>query len=107
MLLALGMRAVARGSTATFETATTNVPGPQIPLYAAGRQMVASYPYVPIGAGVRLVVAIFSYNGSLTFGVTGDYDAVPDIEVLSNGIERSMAELLATARDGRPAPARA
>jgi diacylglycerol O-acyltransferase / wax synthase len=105
MLLALGMRAVARGSTATFETATTNVPGPQIPLYAAGREMVASYPYVPIGAGVRVVVAIFSYNGALTFGVTGDYDAVPDIEVLSNGIETSMAELLATARDGRPAPA--
>ena len=107
MLLALGMRAVARSSRATFETATTNVPGPQIPLYAAGREMVASYPYVPIGAGVRLVVAIFSYNGALTFGVTGDYDAVPDIEVLSNGIEASMEELLATARDDRPAPARA
>jgi diacylglycerol O-acyltransferase len=97
MLLALGMRAVARSSQATFETATTNVPGPQHPLYAAGRRMVASYPYVPIGAGVRMVVAIFSYNGALTFGVTGDYDTVPDLELLSDGIESSMAELLAAA----------
>ena len=108
MLLALGMRAVARSSRATFETATTNVPGPQHPLYAAGRRMVASYPYVPIGAGVRIVVAIFSYDGKLTFGVTGDYDAVPDLELLSEGIESSMRELrgAATARAGRRARVR-
>jgi WS/DGAT/MGAT family acyltransferase len=107
MLLALGMRAVASSPRAVFETATTNVPGPQHPLYAAGRRMVASYPYVPIAAGLRIVVAIFSYDGKLTFGVTGDYDAVPDLELLSDGIESSLAELLAaavaTAPAGRPA----
>jgi diacylglycerol O-acyltransferase / wax synthase len=43
---------------------------------------------------VRTGVAIFSYDGGLTFGVTGDYDEAPDIAVLADGIERSMAELL-------------
>ena len=97
MLLALGMRAAARSPQMTFETVTTNVPGPQRPLYAAGRRMVVSYPYVPVAGAVRIVVAIFSYDGHLAFGVTGDHDAVPDIDVLCNGIEAGIAELLALA----------
>ena len=41
-------------------------------------------------------------DGGLTFGVTGDYDQAPDIDVLCEGIERSMRELVAAAkRDGR------
>ena len=97
MLLALGMRAAARSPQMTFETVTTNVPGPQRPLYAAGRRMVVSYPYVPVAGAVRIVVAIFSYDGHLAFGVTGDHDAVPDIDVLCEGIERGIEELLARA----------
>jgi hypothetical protein len=50
-------------------------------------------------------VAIFSYNGTLSFGVTGDYDRAPDIDVLCRGIERAMAELVDTARHRRGAPA--
>ena len=65
--------------------------------YAAGRRMVVSYPYVPVAGAVRIVVAIFSYDGHLAFGVTGDHDAVPDIDVLCEGIERGIEELLALA----------
>ena len=39
-------------------------------------------------------MSVFSYDGGLGFGVTGDYDQAPDIEVLCEGIERSMAELV-------------
>jgi hypothetical protein len=48
-------------------------------------------------------VAIFSYDGGLRFGVTGDYDETPDIDVLCHGIEQSMRELVAAAaeREGR------
>ena len=49
---------------------------------------------MPLGGHVRVGVAIFSYDGALTFGVTGDYDTAADIEVLCDGIERAMAELL-------------
>jgi diacylglycerol O-acyltransferase / wax synthase len=74
-------------------TVTTNVPGPQVPLSLLGRRLVEVYPYVPIGEGVRTGIAIFSYDGQLTFGVTGDWATTPDLEVLADGIERGFAEL--------------
>jgi WS/DGAT/MGAT family acyltransferase len=97
LLLSLGMRAAVRLPQSNVHTVTTNVPGPQFPLYALGRRMVEAYPYVPIANRVRIGVAIFSYLGTLNFGVTGDYDTAPDIEVLTRGIEAGIRELLARA----------
>jgi diacylglycerol O-acyltransferase len=59
--------------------------------------MLEAFPYVPLGGHVRVGVAIFSYDGALTFGVTGDYDTAPDIDVLCDGIEHDMAKPLAAA----------
>ena len=97
LLLALGERLGARVPQHNINTVTTNVPGPQYPLFATGRRMLETFPYVPLGGHVRVGVAIFSYNGSLTFGVTGDYDSAPDLDVLCRGIEQALAELLALA----------
>ena len=94
MLLALAERLGTRVPQHNVNTVTTNVPGPQHPLYAAGRRMLESFPYVPLGGHVRVGVAIFSYDGALTFGVTGDYDTAADLDVLCGGIERAMAELV-------------
>ncbi len=94
MLLALGTRIASRTPQRNINTVTTNVPGPQIPLYAAGRRMLKAFPYVPLAGSVRVGVAIFSYDGQVNFGVTGDYDTAPDIGVLCRGIEDGMAELL-------------
>jgi diacylglycerol O-acyltransferase len=52
---------------------------------------------------IRIVVAIFSYDGGLYFGITGDYDSAPDIDVITAGIERGMADLLAIASPAKPA----
>lgn len=94
MLLALGTRLASRAPQRNINTVTTNVPGPQIPLYAGGRRMLKAYPYVPLAGQVRIGVAIFSYDGQVTFGVTGDYDTTPDIDVLCRGIEDGMSEML-------------
>jgi diacylglycerol O-acyltransferase len=94
LLLALGERLATRVPQHNINTVTTNVPGAQYPLYAGGRKMLEAFPYVPLGGHVRVGVAIFSYDGALTFGVTGDYDTTADIEVVCEGIERAMAELL-------------
>ena len=59
--------------------------------------------FVPVVGSIRIVVAIFSYDGGLYFGVTGDYDGAPDIDVLTAGIASGMSDLLALAG---PAPAR-
>ena len=79
-------------------TVTTNVPGPQQPLYGMGRRLVEIIPYVPIATTLRTGIAIFSYCGAVTFGITGDFAATPDLEVLADGIESGLAELLAAAR---------
>ncbi len=95
LLLALGSRLVTRSPRLNMHTATTNVPGPQQPVQTLGRRMLESYPFVPVVGSIRIVVAIFSYDGGLYFGVTGDYDGAPDIDVLTAGVERGMSELLA------------
>jgi len=97
LLLAMGSRLVTLSPRLNMHTATTNVPGPQQPVQTLGRRMLASYPFVPVVGSIRIVVAIFSYDGGLFFGVTGDYDGAPDIGVLSAGISRGMDELLAIA----------
>ena len=79
-------------------TVTTNVPGPQQPLYGMGRRLVEIIPYVPIATTLRTGIAIFSYRGTVTFGITGDFAANPDLEVLARGIESGLSELLTAAR---------
>jgi diacylglycerol O-acyltransferase / wax synthase len=92
-LLALGSRAAFSLPQPLVQTVTTNVPGPRVPLFLLGRRLVKIYPYVPIGNNLRISVAIFSYLDRFSFGITADYDAVPDVAVLAKGIRRGLAEL--------------
>ncbi len=104
-LLALGTRAGFRLPQPLVQTVATNVPGPRFPLFILGRQMVAAYPYVPIGDNVRISIAIFSYLDRFSFGVTADFDAAPDLDVLTEGISRGVAELRERSAGARPAAA--
>jgi WS/DGAT/MGAT family acyltransferase len=103
-LLALGSRLVTLSPRLNMHTATTNVPGPQQPVQTLGRRMLVSYPFVPVVGSIRIVVAIFSYDGGLYFGVTGDYDGAPDIDVLTAGIGRGMDDLLRLVAPAHRAP---
>ena len=89
-------------------TVTTNVPGPQQPLYGMGRRIAEIIPYVPIATTLRTGVSIFSYCGKMTFGITGDFATSPDLDVLAHGIEDGISELLkASHRRTRPTRPRA
>ena len=102
LLLALGTRAATRTAQQyprwQVNTVTTNVPGPRHPLYAVGRRMVEALPYVPTAAPMRIGVAIFSYDGQLSFGVNADWEAIPDVDVFCRGIEAGMTELTKAAQ---------
>ena len=82
----LAIRTMQQLPQRSINTVTTNVPGPQFPLYCLGREMLEYRPYVPISHGVRVGTAILSYNGSLFFGITGDYATAPDVGVVASGI---------------------
>lgn len=85
----------------SISAVTTNVPGPRSTLYGLGCELDEILPFVPIGNRVRISVAIFSYRDTVTFGITGDYTSVPDVEVLARGISASLADLVDLA--ARPA----
>ncbi|MEO5901506.1 MAG: wax ester/triacylglycerol synthase family O-acyltransferase [Ilumatobacteraceae bacterium] len=97
MALALAARAamtlLRRTPQHVITTVTTNVPGPSFPLFACGREMLEYLPFVPVSEGVRVGVAILSYNGTICFGITGDDDSAPDVESMAIGIETAMAVL--------------
>src|SRR3954451_17118259 len=80
-----------------FNLLVTNVPGPQFPLYVLGRRLSEIFP-IPFLAGERaLAIAIISYDGKVGFGLLGDYAALPALDVVAEGIEASLAQLLALA----------
>jgi diacylglycerol O-acyltransferase len=90
----MGMRLARRFGQHSLNTVTTNVPGPQVPLYCLGHEMLEYRPFVPIGHGLRVGTAILSYNGKLFFGVTGDYETMPDIAVVATAAAAGIEELL-------------
>jgi WS/DGAT/MGAT family acyltransferase len=94
-------------STRLFNLLVTNIPGPQMPLYVLGRPLRDLFPVAFLPDDHALAVAIMSYNGGLDYGLLGDYDAMPDLEIVADGIEASLAELLAAARGRRPRAAAA
>ena len=96
-LMTLGARVATTVGQRVVNTVTTNIPGPQYPLFMLGRRMLEMFPYIPIGQGIRISIGIVSYDGRLTIGATGDFDAVPDLDVLSGAIEASLKELVAAA----------
>jgi diacylglycerol O-acyltransferase len=92
-------------STRLFNLLVTNVPGPQFPLYVLGREMLEAYPIAFLPENHALAIGIMSYNGQMNFGLLGDYDALPDIDTISDSIAEELATLVSLAREAVPAPA--
>jgi WS/DGAT/MGAT family acyltransferase len=92
-------------STRLFNLIVTNVPGPQFPLYVLGRELLDLFPVAFLPDKHALAVAIMSYNGRLNFGLLADYDAVPDLDVIREGLVDARDELLRAAAAARGAGA--
>ena len=95
-LHALGVRTSTEVVRRQYDLLITNVPGPQVGLYAAGAQLVASYPFVPLSAGHVLAIGVTSYDGEIFVGLTSDRDAISDLDVLAQCLLDSLDELLDT-----------
>ncbi len=92
-LHALGARAVNGISKRIFNLVVTNVPGPQVPLYAGGARMLETYPVVPLADGQGLAVGVTSYDGGLFYGFNADRDALADVDVLAASTGEAFDEL--------------
>jgi WS/DGAT/MGAT family acyltransferase len=104
----LAVRLIALASP--YNLIVTNVPGPSVPLYLLGARMLDAYPYLPLFQSQGLGVALFSHGSRLNWGLTGDWDGLPDVAELGRAFEETFWELrnLATAktteRPARPSP---
>ena len=103
---ALGSRVAAAEARKGFHLSVTNVPGPQFPLYAAGAQMVETYPVHPLLPGHALAIGVTSYDGGVFYGITADRDLLPDVDLLGQCITDALEELDETVRAARRRPAR-
>jgi diacylglycerol O-acyltransferase / wax synthase len=81
-----------------FNMVVTNVPGPQFPLYLLGRELLDIFPMVPLALNQGVCFGIMSYNGRVNFGITADYDAMPDLDALAEDLQAAVAELVEASR---------
>ena len=95
-LHAMGARAASAFSQRIFNILVTNVPGPQVSLYAAGAKMLEMFPVVPLARNQAVSIGVTSYDGGVYFGLNADRAAMPDVDILARMVEESVEELLTT-----------
>jgi WS/DGAT/MGAT family acyltransferase len=86
-----------------FNTVSTNVPGPQIPLYLGGRRLLNWIPLGICSTDVGLFVAILTYDRRLTFGLTFDPALIADGWEIADHLRLAFAELRSAAEAAQPA----
>ena len=96
---------LASSAAPVINTVVTNVPGPQIPLYFAGAEMVRMFGMGPVMDGMGLIHPVFSYNGQIAISVTSCREMMPDPEFHAECLQASFDELAEVTR--LPAPAAA
>jgi WS/DGAT/MGAT family acyltransferase len=90
-LLSLGARLMNLGTP--FNMVITNSPGPRGELFLLESPMLEIHPHVPLMGTLGLGIALFSYNGSLSWGYSVDWDLVPDLHDLVLATGRAFEEL--------------
>lgn len=78
-----------------FNVAISNVPGPNFPLFFAGRRLESFRPVGPVAEGIGLNVTVMSYCGTLSFGLNACRETVPGLDRLARYLSTALEELLA------------
>jgi WS/DGAT/MGAT family acyltransferase len=99
-LLGLSARMLRR--TTPFNMVVTNVPGPRTTLYLLRSRLLQIHPHVPLTGNLGLGIALFSYDGTLSWGYSADWDLVPDLHQVVLATEYAFEALYDAAC---PAPA--
>jgi len=85
--------ATSRVGAPTWNLVISNVPGPQVPLYCAGAQLLANYPVSVITDGMGLNITVMSYCGYLDIGIVADREQMPDVRKLIGWLEDELRAL--------------
>ncbi len=102
---AYGRSGIAKALPPIANVVISNVPGPQVPLYAAGARMATYWPVSIVEHGLGLNITVMSYAGAMGFGFTTARSAVPDAGGLSVALMDALDELVAASQGSRPGQA--
>jgi len=75
-------------------TVVTNVPGPPIPLFLAGREIEDLMFWVPQAGRLGMGISILSYAGKVYLGVATDVKLVPDPDRVIAGFYEELDQLM-------------
>lgn len=96
-------------ATVGVNTVVTNMPGPQFALYQCGAEMKVARPVVPLNGGLGIVIGVLSYNGTISFGISGDPAIMEDLGEFRVALETSFNALVRSvakhAKTSTPKPA--
>jgi diacylglycerol O-acyltransferase / wax synthase len=85
----------------------SNVPGPPIPLYFMGAEILALVPLGPVFHGAGLNITVMSNNGKMHVGIIACRESMPDVDDLAQRFPAELARLTeAVAEFKRPTPIR-
>ena len=98
-----GRSGIAKAVPPIANVVISNVPGPQVPLYAAGARMVTYWPLSITEHGLALNLTVMSYAGAMGFGFTTASAVIPDARELTAALDLALDEMLARS----PAPQKA
>lgn len=76
-----------------FNVTITNVPGPPVPLYAAGARIHSAFGMAPILDGLGLILAVVSYDGRISIGISSCEQIVPDPDNMAECFASSLDDL--------------
>jgi len=88
------MGAMMGQATVAVNTVVTNMPGPQFALYQCGAQMQVARPVVPLNGGLGIVIGVLSYNGTISFGLSGDPAIMENLAEFRESLGKSYRALL-------------
>jgi diacylglycerol O-acyltransferase / wax synthase len=99
-------RRVIGGMMKGVDVLASNVAGPPCPLYLAGEHVQEFYAFGP-PAGAALNITLFSYNNTVSLGVTTVAAAVDSRQLFMRCLDDAIAEMTTLASTwAKPAPAR-
>jgi diacylglycerol O-acyltransferase len=78
-----------------INTVVTNVPGPQVPLYFAGAELLQQFGMGPVTDGMGIIHPVYSYNGQIAVSVTACREMMPDPAFYAECLQDSFDELVA------------
>ncbi len=90
-LLSLSARLLANGTP--FNSVVTNVPGPRMPLFLLESPLLEIHPHVPLTGTLGIGIALFSYDHTISWGFSADWDLVPDLHQLTLATDEAFDDL--------------